>query len=279
MRSSSSTAPPWPPSPPSPPEPTPTASSSSPPPKPSGPSTAAAMTSPSSTPPPVKSSPPFPSPGKPEFAAVDGKGTVFDNIEDKNEIVRLDAHALKLTATWPAGCDSPCGLAFDAAGHRLFPVCDGNKMSVIDSNTGKLLANPAIGDGPDAAGWDAKHKLAFASSGDGVLSVVDAAAPGLSHHREPAHPARRAHHGLRRRLPTASTSPPPSSVRVPRPLQRTRVPAPPSSPAASPSSSSAAKPLRSRAPSMSVCSTAWMGDARLRHHKSSGHWPGTVESS
>ncbi len=117
-------------------------------------------------------------PGKPEFPAVDGKGIVFDNIEDKSEIVRLDAHTLKLTATWPSGCESPSGLALDVPGHRLFPVCDGNKMSVIDSNSGKLLASPAIGDGPDAAGWDAKAKLAFASSGDGVLSVVNAAAPG-----------------------------------------------------------------------------------------------------
>ena len=120
----------------------------------------------------------IPLPGKPEFPAVDGKGTVYDNIEDKSEIVRLDAHTRTLTATWPAGCDSPSGLAFDVPGHRLFPVCDGKKMSVIDSNTGKLLANPAIGDGPDAAGWSAKHKLAFASSGDGVLSVVNAAAAG-----------------------------------------------------------------------------------------------------
>jgi hypothetical protein len=47
-------------------------------------------------------------------------------------------------------------------------------MSVIDASSGKLLANPAIGDGPDAAGWSARHQLAFASSGDGVLSVVDA---------------------------------------------------------------------------------------------------------
>ena len=116
-------------------------------------------------------------PGKPEFPQVDGKGTVYDNIEDKNEVVRLDAQAKKLTAEWPAGCDSPSGLALDAAGHRLFTVCDGKKMGVLDTNNGKLLATPAIGDGPDAAGWSAKHKLAFASSGDGVLSVVDASTP------------------------------------------------------------------------------------------------------
>jgi YVTN family beta-propeller protein len=116
----------------------------------------------------------IPLPGKPEFPAVDGKGIVFVNIEDKSLIVRLDAPTNKLTDSWPAGCESPSGLAFDVAGARLFPVCDGKKMAVVDSNSGKILATPAIGDGPDAAGWDAAHKLAFASSGDGVLSVVDA---------------------------------------------------------------------------------------------------------
>jgi YVTN family beta-propeller protein len=121
----------------------------------------------------------IPLPGKPEFPAVDGKGTVFDNIEDKSEIVRLDAHTNKLTAEWPlTGCDGPSGLAFDVAGSRLFPVCGGKHMAVVDSNTGKVLANPAIAEGPDAAGWDAAHKLAFASCGEGILSVIDAAAPG-----------------------------------------------------------------------------------------------------
>jgi YVTN family beta-propeller protein len=119
-----------------------------------------------------------PLPGKPEFPAVDGQGMVFDNLEDKSEIVRIDARSKTVLGTWPAGCDSPSGLAMDKAGHRLFPVCDGKKMSVIDAQSGKLLANPAIGDGPDAAGWSAAHSLAFASSGDGILSVVDASAGG-----------------------------------------------------------------------------------------------------
>ena len=51
-------------------------------------------------------------------------------------------------------------------------------MGVVDSNSGKSVAAPGIGDGPDAAGWDAAHKLAFASCGEGVLSVVDASAAG-----------------------------------------------------------------------------------------------------
>src|SRR5580698_7041257 len=114
-------------------------------------------------------------PGKPEFPAADGRGAVFVNIEDKNEIVRLDAAEKKITATWPlSGCDSPSGLAMDTTGRRLFSVCDGKAMAVTDANTGKTLATPSIGDSPDAAGYDAKRKLAFSSNGDGTLTIVDA---------------------------------------------------------------------------------------------------------
>ena len=113
--------------------------------------------------------------GRPEFPVADGKGMVFDNLEDKNAIVRLDASAKKLTATWPLSqCDSPSGLAIDTAAGHLFAVCDGKKMAVVDAKTGKVLANPAIGDGPDAAGYDPAHKLAFSSNGDATLTVIDA---------------------------------------------------------------------------------------------------------
>ena len=116
--------------------------------------------------------------GKPEFPVADGAGTVFANIETKNEIVRLDAAAKTITATWPvANCDSPSGLAIDTAGRRLFAVCDGGKMAVVDANTGKTVANPAIGEGPDAARYDAKRKLAFSSNGGGTLTIVDAGKP------------------------------------------------------------------------------------------------------
>jgi len=120
-----------------------------------------------------------PLPGKPEFAAVNGKGEIFDNLEDKGELIRIDAKSRKVTAEWKlAGCDSPSGLAIDAAGGRLFSVCGGKKMAVTDANTGNQIALAAIGEGPDGAGWDAAHKLAFASCGEGVLSVVDAGAAG-----------------------------------------------------------------------------------------------------
>ncbi|HEX3473010.1 MAG TPA: YncE family protein, partial [Silvibacterium sp.] len=91
-------------------------------------------------------------PGKPEFPVADGKGNVFDNIESANSIVRLDARAKALTATWKlSNCESPSGLAMDLERRKLFAVCDGKKMAVVDADSGKQIATPAIGDGPDAA--------------------------------------------------------------------------------------------------------------------------------
>jgi YVTN family beta-propeller protein len=113
--------------------------------------------------------------GKPEFPVADGSGTVFANIESKNEIVRFSAAAKTLTASWPVeNCDSPSGLAIDVTGRRLFAVCDGGKMAVVDAKSGKTLANPAIGEGPDATRYDATRKLAFSSNGGGTLTIIDA---------------------------------------------------------------------------------------------------------
>jgi YVTN family beta-propeller protein len=122
-----------------------------------------------------------PLPGKPEFPQVDEHGSLFVNIEDKNEIVKLDAASRKAVATWPlTGCESPSGMAIDLDKHRLFSVCDGGKMVVVDYESGKVLGLAAIGDSPDAAGFDPKHGLAFSSNGgDGTLTVVDAGKPGF----------------------------------------------------------------------------------------------------
>jgi YVTN family beta-propeller protein len=121
-----------------------------------------------------------PLPGKPEFPQAD-EGSVFVNIEDKNEIVKLDGASRKVVATWPLpGCESPSGLAIDRAGHRLFSVCDGKKMAVVDYQAGKLLGLASIGDSPDAAGFDPKTKVAFSSNGgDCTLSIVDTTKSGF----------------------------------------------------------------------------------------------------
>ncbi|WP_260704744.1 YncE family protein [Edaphobacter flagellatus] len=121
-----------------------------------------------------------PLPGKPEFPQVDGHGSVYVNIEDKNAIVKLDASSKKIVDTWQLqGCDSPSGMAIDRVKHRLFSVCDGDKMAVLDYQSGKLLGLAAIGDSPDAAGFDTKHELAFSSNGEGTLTVVSAGKPGF----------------------------------------------------------------------------------------------------
>lgn len=111
-------------------------------------------------------------PGKPEFPVADGKGSVYDNIESLSEIVHIDAKSHKVLAAWPiAPCEGPSGLAIDRRHDRLFAVCDGT-MAVVDAKTGKVVATPSIGQGPDAARFDPKHQLAFSSNGEGTLTVV-----------------------------------------------------------------------------------------------------------
>jgi len=112
--------------------------------------------------------------GKPEFAATDEKGTVFVNIEDTSELVALDPQKLTVKSRWKlADCEEPTGLAIDRNNRRLFAGCSGNKkMTIVDADSGKVLASPAIGEGCDATGFDAELGLAFASAGDGTITVI-----------------------------------------------------------------------------------------------------------
>jgi YVTN family beta-propeller protein len=112
--------------------------------------------------------------GKPEFAATDEKGTVFVNIEDTSELVAFDPQKLAVKSRWKlADCEEPTGLAIDGKNRRLFAGCGGNKkMVVVDADTGKIVASVAIGDGCDATGFDADRGLAFASAGDGTITVI-----------------------------------------------------------------------------------------------------------
>jgi YVTN family beta-propeller protein len=112
--------------------------------------------------------------GKPEFAQSDEKGQVFVNMEDKNEIAVIDAKKLTVTNRWSiAPCESPTGLAIDRKNKRLFSVCSNGKMAITDYTTGKSLATPAIGKGPDAAAFDPKTGLVFSSNGqDGTITVI-----------------------------------------------------------------------------------------------------------
>jgi hypothetical protein len=116
--------------------------------------------------------------GKPEFAVADGKGSVFVNNEDTSALHHLDGKSLKELHNWPlAPCKSPSGLAMDLANRRLFSVCDEKVMAVVNADTGKVVATPAICDGPDAAAFDPATGYVFASCGDGNLTVIHEDSP------------------------------------------------------------------------------------------------------
>jgi DNA-binding beta-propeller fold protein YncE len=116
--------------------------------------------------------------GKPEFAVSDGKGEIFVNIEDKSQLDAIDPNKLEVKSRWPlAPCQEPSGLAMDRKNRRLFSGCDNKMMAVVDANSGKVIATPAIGEGVDATAFDEGTGLAFASCGEGVLTVVREESP------------------------------------------------------------------------------------------------------
>ena len=115
---------------------------------------------------------------KPEFAVPDGKGTVFVNGEETSNLVALDSQTLKETHRWPlAPCKSPSGLAGDLKSRRLLAVCDDKVSAVVDADSGKVIANPAIYEGPDAAAFDPSSSYFFASCGDGNITVIHEDSP------------------------------------------------------------------------------------------------------
>jgi YVTN family beta-propeller protein len=117
--------------------------------------------------------------GRPEFAAADGKGHVYVNIIDKNEVVAVDARKLAVEHRWPLGAGkSPTGLAMDRAHRRLFSTCRNEKMIVLDADSGKVLAELPIGKGTDACAFDPETGLAFSSNNDGTVTVVREAGTG-----------------------------------------------------------------------------------------------------
>ncbi len=116
--------------------------------------------------------------GGPEFAAADGKGHVYVNLEDKSMVVALDSKALKILNTWPlAPGESPSGMAMDTTHRRIFSGCHNKMMTVMDADSGKVITTVPIGQGVDANGFDPKTRFAFSSNGDGTLTVVHEDSP------------------------------------------------------------------------------------------------------
>jgi hypothetical protein len=117
--------------------------------------------------------------GKPEFAQADSAaGRVFDNLEDKSEVVAIDTKTHTVANRWPiAPGEEASGMAFDEKNHRLFLGCGNQMMAMMDSTSGKVLVTVPIGDGVDANAFDPGTQLAFASCGDGTTTIAKEEAP------------------------------------------------------------------------------------------------------
>lgn len=116
--------------------------------------------------------------GAPEFGVSAGDGKLYVNLEDQGSVAEIDAGAMRVTRRWSiAPCEHPTGLAIDRDSHRLFSGCRSQVLAVSDVTAGKLVTTLPIGAGVDACRFDAGSHLAFASNGDGTLTVVREAAP------------------------------------------------------------------------------------------------------
>jgi YVTN family beta-propeller protein len=115
---------------------------------------------------------------KPEFAVDDLDGRIYVNLEDTNSLAVIDAATHAVVATWKlTGCDEPSGLAIDRAHRRLFSVCSNQKLLVVDSTSGKIVTTLPIGAHVDGVAFDPGTQLAFASGGDGTMTVVHEETP------------------------------------------------------------------------------------------------------
>ena len=111
--------------------------------------------------------------GKPEFSVTDGKGHVYVNIEDKSEIVAIDAKEMKILSRWPIKPgEEPSGLAIDVKNNRLFSVCSNKLMVILDSDKGTVIASLPIGDRTDGCAFDWQKGLMFSANGEGTMTVV-----------------------------------------------------------------------------------------------------------
>lgn len=111
--------------------------------------------------------------GKPETGVSDGKGMIYVNIEDKNEVVAFTAKNSKVIKRFTLeGGEEPSGLAIDRANSRLYVGCANKKLLVLDAVSGKKIAALPIGDGSDGVVFDPAAKMIYSANGEGTLSVI-----------------------------------------------------------------------------------------------------------
>jgi DNA-binding beta-propeller fold protein YncE len=116
--------------------------------------------------------------GGPEFAAADGDGYVFNNLEDQSRLVKINSKKLSVDERWPlAPCEAPSSMAMDRPNRRIFIGCRSKVMAVVDADSGKVITTVAIGDHVDASAFDPESKLIFNSNGEGTISIIHEDSP------------------------------------------------------------------------------------------------------
>jgi len=112
--------------------------------------------------------------GAPEQAVADGRGMIYDNLEDKNEVIAIDSRTMKIKARWPVAPGAqPVSMAMDRENRRLFIGCRNPKVFIVmDADTGKVIGKAfPIGARVDSSIFDPETKLAACSTGDGTIHI------------------------------------------------------------------------------------------------------------
>jgi DNA-binding beta-propeller fold protein YncE len=116
--------------------------------------------------------------GGPEYAVADGKGYVYNNLEDESLVLKIDSRKLKVEQRWPtAPCASPSSIAMDRENRRLFIGCRSKVMAVMNADTGQVITTLPIGDHVDATIFDTDSRLIFNSNGEGTITVIHQDSP------------------------------------------------------------------------------------------------------
>jgi YVTN family beta-propeller protein len=110
--------------------------------------------------------------GRPEYAVADGKGMIYDNIEDKDEVVALDSRTNTVKARWPiAPSGGATAMDMDAKHRRLFIGGRNKVLAIMDADSGKVLQTFPIGDGVDTNIYEPETGMLFTATREGALHV------------------------------------------------------------------------------------------------------------
>ena len=116
--------------------------------------------------------------GRPEYAVADGKGMIYDNIEDKNEVVALDTRTNTVKAHWPiAPAEEATAMDMDVQHRRLFIGGRNKVLAIMDADSGKVLQTFPIGSGVDTNIYEPETGLLFTATREGTLHIFHEDSP------------------------------------------------------------------------------------------------------